>query len=270
MSERTAGEGPLASAFQGLRASRKRAFIPYITAGDPSSVSTVDIMRTLADAGADVLELGIPFSDPLADGPTIQAAAWRALGRGVGVEQVLAWTSEFSTRDNAPVVLFTYLNPVLRYGPERFVRDAREAGAAGLLITDLPLGEDSALESILSSSDLDLVRLVAPTTPEDRVARILEAAQGFIYYISRTGVTGERDELRQSLGRELEALRGRTALPIAVGFGISSPDQARDVASAADGVVVGSAIVRTLADEGLAAAGEFARAIRKAIDAAGQ
>jgi tryptophan synthase alpha chain len=222
----------------------------------------------LVDAGADVLELGIPFSDPLADGPTIQAAAWRALSRGVDVAQVLTWTRHFAARRDTPIVLFSYVNPILRYGAERFVLDACAAGAAGLLITDLPVGEDPDLESALSSGDLELVRLIAPTTPASRLPRILRDARGFIYYISRTGVTGERNQLRQELAAEVGALRRRANLPIAVGFGISSPDQAQTVASVADGVVVGSAIVRTLAEEGLDATRRLAGALRSAIDAA--
>jgi tryptophan synthase alpha chain len=256
----------LGAVFRRLEQHRKRAFIPYITAGDPAPEMTVDVMEMLVDAGADVIELGIPFSDPLADGPTIQAAAWRALGRGVDVERVLAWTREFASRRDAPVVLFSYLNPILRYGPERFVRDALEAGAAGLLLTDLPVGEDGKLEAALTAGGMELVRLVAPTTPADRLAGILRAAQGFVYYISRTGVTGERDRLRLSLADEVGALRRRTDLPIAVGFGISSPEQAQAVASVADGVVVGSALVRTLAEEGIDATRRLAGALRAAID----
>ena len=268
MCERPVIAGRLAGTFRGLGAQNRRAFIPYVTAGDPGPELTVAVMEMLVDAGADVLELGIPFSDPLADGPTIQAAAWRALGRGVNVERVLTWTRDFAARSDTPVVLFSYLNPILRYGPERFARDARAAGAAGLLITDLPAGEDPGLESTLGSAGLELVRLVAPTTPTTRLPRILQAAQGFIYYISRTGVTGERDQLRQELAAEVGALRRQSNLPIAVGFGISSPDQAQAVASVADGVVVGSALVRTLAEEGVDAARCLAVALRTAIDAA--
>jgi tryptophan synthase alpha chain len=266
LSERSKGVSPLAATFQRLRASQRRAFIPYVTAGDPALGPTLDVLEMLVDAGADVVEMGLPFSDPLADGPTIQAAAWRALARGVDSRQVLAWTKEFTRHRSIPVVLFTYLNPILRYGPERFVDAARESGAAGLLITDLPVGEDLPLERTLSAGGVDLVRLVAPTTPPERVRRILDSAQGFVYYISRTGVTGERERLRRGLAVELEALRRQTDLPI--GFGVSTPEQARAVASLADGVVVGSALVRALAEEGLDAARELAEAIRSAIDAA--
>ena len=220
----------------------------------------------LADEGADLVELGIPFSDPLADGPTIQAATWAALGSGIDVERVLTWTEEFSSRSELPIVLFSYLNPVLRYGPERFVRDAESSGAAGLLITDLPVGEDTELERVLGSRSIDLVRMVAPTTSEHRLGLIAAAARGFIYYIARRGVTGESKLLRRELAEEVNALRSLTDLPIAVGFGISSAEQARAVASVADGVVVGSALVRTLSQDGIESARILARTLRNAID----
>lgn len=258
--------GRLASTFATLRGSGRRAFIPYLTAGDPDPDSTVEAMTAIATAGADILELGIPFSDPLADGPTIQAAAWRALGRGVNVERVLGWTQRFARSSPVPVVLFSYLNPILRYGPEEFVRAAADSGAAGLLLTDLPAGEDAELEAILAGGPLELVRLVAPTTSGPRLTRILDAAQGFVYYISRTGVTGERPTIREDLSSEIKSLRSLTDMPIAVGFGVSMPDQARLVAAVADGVVVGSALVRTLAESGVSAAAKLAAEMRQAID----
>ena len=220
----------------------------------------------LSEAGADVIELGIPFSDPLADGPTIQGATWQALSHGVDVGDVLTWTSEFTRRSDTPIVLFSYLNPILSYGCQRFLSDAAECGAAGLLITDLPVGEDTGLESQLGAGALDLVRLVAPTTPPDRLRLIVDAAQGFIYYISRRGVTGESEKLRSELTQEIENLRTMTDLPIAVGFGISRAEQAREVAAIADGVVMGSALVRSLDEGGLDAARQLAAAIRSAID----
>jgi tryptophan synthase alpha chain len=223
-------------------------------------------MERLADSGADIIELGVPFSDPLADGPTIQAAAWRALQRGVDVARVLAWTERFAHDRQTPVVLFTYLNPVLSYGPDRFVRDAAAAGAAGLLITDLPVGEDEVLENTLASGALELVRLVAPTTRERRLRRIFDRARGFVYYISRAGVTGERRDMRAELMGEIAGLRRLTDLPIAVGFGISTPEQAASAATVADGVVMGSALVRTLAEEGIDAACGLVRRVRQAID----
>lgn len=259
--------GRLTATFDKLREGGRRAFIPYVTAGDPDPARTVEILERLADAGADLIELGIPFSDPLADGPTIQAASWRALQRGVSVEHVLKWTEAFSGRCPTPLVLFTYLNPVLAYGAARFRERAIAAGAAGLLITDLPVGEDEDLERRLGGEPLDLVRLVAPTTLPARLGRILKRASGFVYYISRTGVTGERGETRGELAEEVGALRRLTSLPIAVGFGISSPEQAATVAAAADGVVMGSALVRTLTESGVDDGIALARRVREAIDA---
>ena len=225
-------------------------------------------MTALADAGVAVLELGIPFSDPLADGPTIQRSSFIALERGTTVRRALELLREFRTRRDTPVVVFTYLNPVLSYGVAAFCEDAAEAGADGLLLTDLPVGSDPELESAVEASRLELVRLVAPTTPLDRIREIAERTRGFLYYISRTGVTGARSELREELAAEVRAVREVTDLPVAVGFGISTPEQARAVAAVADGVVVGSALVRTLEEEGVEGARRFMASLREAMDAA--
>ena len=221
----------------------------------------------LADEGADLIELGIPYSDPLADGPTIQKASWDALAQGVDLESALRWTKEITGRRSTPIILFTYLNPVLRFGVDRFLAEAAAAGAAGLLITDLPVDADPELEAKLAHGGLDLIRLVAPTTPPARAARVVENATGFVYYVSRTGVTGVRDEMRQELAKEVQGLRKLTELPIAVGFGISTGEHARAVAAVADGVVVGSALVHLLQEGGIEGARALARELRSAIDA---
>lgn len=244
----------------------RAAFVPYVTAGFPDRDTTAALLPALADAGADVLELGVPFSDPLADGPTIQRSSFLALQGGMTVRGVLELLRDFRTRRDTPVVLFTYLNPVLRYGLEAFCRDAREAGADGLLLTDLPAGADAAVEEAVEVAGLDLIRLLAPTTVPERADRVARGARGFLYYISRTGVTGARAEVRAGLEEEVRALRQRVDLPIAVGFGISTPEQARMVAAVADGVVVGSALVRVLEDEGVDGAARFAGALRKGMD----
>jgi tryptophan synthase alpha chain len=249
------------------RAAEKRAvLVPYITAGFPDPSVTVPMLEAAADAGADVLELGIPFSDPLADGPTIQRSSFLALQQGTTVDRVLDALREFKTRRDTPVVLFTYLNPVLRRGLERFCRDAVEAGADGILLTDLPVGCDPEMESAVRAAGLDWIRLLAPTTPPERVAEVARGGSGFLSYLSRTGVTGARRELRAELGDEIAALRAQTSLPFAVGFGISSPEQARSVAAVADGVVVGSAVVAKMEAEGVEGTARFLASLRRAMD----
>lgn len=257
----------IAETFAARRAEGRAALVPYVTAGYPELDSTVDALTALADHGADVIELGIPFSDPLADGPTIQAASFVSLENGTTVARVLEDLKAFRAKRDTPVVLFTYLNPVLRYGVSDFLADAHAAGANGLLLTDVPTGSDPELEAEVVASPLDLVRLVAPTTPLERVPAAARGGSGFLYYISRTGVTGARSELRRELAQEVEAIRGAVDLPVAVGFGISSPEQAAFVASVADGVVVGSALVKTLGDSGVDAAAEFLASLRAAMDA---
>jgi tryptophan synthase alpha chain len=225
------------------------------------------VLEALADHGADVIELGIPFSDPLADGPTIQTSSFVSLQKGTTVVKVLEDLATFRARRDTPVVLFTYLNPVMRYGAAAFLSAAVDAGAQGLLLTDLPTGSDPELEAAVIASPLDFVRLVAPTTPIERVPAVASGGSGFLYYISRTGVTGARTELREDLAQEVSAIREVVQLPVAVGFGISSPEQAAFVASVADGVVVGSALVKTLGESGVTAAADFVASLRKAMDA---
>jgi len=257
----------ISDVFAARRAEGRAALIPYITAGYPERGSTVEALEALAANGADVIELGIPFSDPLADGPTIQTSSFASLQNGTTVKSVLADLATFRAKHDTPVVLFTYLNPVLRYGVEGFLADAARAGASGLLLTDVPTGSDPELEAAVVASPLDLIRLIAPTTPIERVPAVAEGGSGFLYYISRTGVTGARSELRGELSKEVAAIREVVDLPVAVGFGISSPEQAAFVASVADGVVVGSALVRILGESGVAAAADFLASLRRAMDA---
>jgi tryptophan synthase alpha chain len=223
------------------------AFIPFLSSGYPHPDRTPHLLTTLAEAGADIIELGVPFSDPLADGPTIQAASWQALGHGVSLDSTLEQLSGLSA-DLPPVVIFSYLNPVLQMGIETFLERADAAGAAGLLITDLPVGSHPEMERRLATGSLDLIPLAAPTTTPERLETIVGHASGFLYYISRLGVTGARAALDDALHSKVEELRRRVRMPVAVGFGISTPEQARDVSEIADGVVVGSALIAALSE----------------------
>jgi tryptophan synthase alpha chain len=233
--------------FARCREENRAAFIPYICAGDPNFARTVEIALSLEKAGADLLELGVPFSDPLADGIVNQLAAQRALEAGATVSGVLKCVREIRSASEIPIVLYTYLNPLLRYRIDAFERDAAAAGVDGLLILDLPPEEDRSTRSRERKTAIRQnplrIRLIAPTTPPERIAAIAAAARGFIYYVSREGVTGARDSIAESLERKLTIIRQHTRLPIAVGFGISNPEQAATVARVADAVVVGSAIV---------------------------
>jgi tryptophan synthase alpha chain len=246
----------------------RSALIPYLTCGFPSASATNDTLDALVENGADVIELGVPFSDPLADGPTIQKTSFDALQGGMTLPKTLEVLADFRGRHASPVVLFSYLNPILRYGVEDFLRDATQAGADGLLLTDLPTGADPELEKRILDSNLDLIRLLAPTTQPERIPAVAGAGQGFLYYISRTGVTGVRQDLPGGLEHEVAALRGVVDLPVAVGFGISTPAQAKRVADVAEGVVVGSALLKVLAAEGPEGAGRFLGTLRRAMDTA--
>lgn len=252
--------------FARRKAEGRGVLIPYLTAGYPDTESSLELMRTLAASGGDILELGIPFSDPLADGPTIQRASFEALRAGMTVHGVLALLRRFREDHDLPVVLFGYLNPILRFGMGEFLSEALEAGAQGLLLTDLPTGADRNLEDQIIASKLDLIRLLAPTTPKDRIKAVAEGGSGFLYYISRTGVTGARQELRAELGREVEAIKRKVDLPIAVGFGISTPEQASLVAGVSEGVVVGSALINALDQGGVEGAGAFLGGLRAGMD----
>lgn len=258
----------ISEAFSRRKAEGKAALVPYVTAGHPGPDVTVELLQGLADAGADVLELGVPFSDPLADGPTIQKSSFASLSGGTTLHRVLEDLAAFRATRPTPVVLFTYLNPVFRYGLDAFIADAVEAGAQGLLLTDLPVGADLELEGRFADAPLDLIRLIAPTTPPERVPEIARGGSGFLYYISRTGVTGARTSLREDLGGEVARIREAVELPVAVGFGISTPEQAGAVARVADGVVVGSALVRTLDEGGVDAGRAFVASLRKGMDGA--
>lgn len=257
---------PLAGSFTRCRAEGRAALIPYFTAGYPDQDEGLRVLDAIAGAGADIIELGIPFSDPLADGPTIQRASFRALEAGMSVAGALETLRTFRSDHDTPVVLFSYLNPILRYGIDDFVAAASEAGAQGLLLTDLPVGVDRSLENRLARTGLDLIRLVAPTTPADRIAAIGASATGFLYYISRTGVTGARVEMRHELRIEVETLRRAVGLPVAVGFGISTPEQAASLAAVADGVVVGSALIDRHGESGVEGVGELVSALWDAMD----
>ena len=251
--------------FERLRLQKRKAFIPYVCAGDPDFPTTVQLSLGLAQAGSDILELGVAFSDPLADGIVNQLAAQRALAAGSTVRCVLDCVGQIRNASEIPIVLYTYLNPIIQFGFEQFHKAAATAGVDGLLILDLPPEEETGP----LPDRLPHIRLIAPTTSAERIAQIARNAQGFLYYVSREGVTGVRDSVAETLAAQIEKIRRVSDLPIAVGFGIATPDQAKTVAQYADAVVVGSAIVDLIAKDGresVASVTEFARQIVKAIN----
>ncbi|HEX9611978.1 MAG TPA: tryptophan synthase subunit alpha [Gemmatimonadales bacterium] len=257
-------EHPIAARWRALGGQR-RALIPYLTAGFPTRAVSLDALRRVAAAGADFIEVGVPFSDPLADGPTIQRTIQVALEQGMTVAGVLGLIRAAAVE--IPVIIMTYLNPVLAYGVERFVADAQAAGAAGLLLTDVPAGADLGVERAVTDSELALIRLVAPTTDDARLRAALADASGFVYLISRLGVTGARDRVPEDLEAQVRRVRAVTALPIAVGFGIGTAAQAAAAAGWADGVVVGSALMDALGRGGVAAAEGLTRELAAAVHA---
>lgn len=258
----TTSSDALARRFESLRERGRRALVPYVTAGHPDRGRSLALLRGLESAGADIIEVGVPFSDPMADGPVIQASSQRALEQGMTIEKTLSLVSRAHVR--APVVLFSYLNPLLTER-ETLLERAAEAGVHGILVTDLPVGADPDLEAWIGEGPLAFVRLVAPTTPRERMAEIARHGRGFVYLISRLGVTGERGDVPEELPHTVATLREVTSLPICVGFGISHPDQAAAVGRIADGVVVGSAVVRA-ADRDVTAALHLVRSLRASLD----
>ena len=234
--------------FQQLRENNKAAFVAYICAGDPSYEASLEIARSLADAGADIIELGVPFSDPQADGVVNQLAAERALNAGMTAHKLMDFIREFRSTHDTAIVLFTYLNPVYAYGYEKFHSDAAAAGADGILLLDLPPDEIANNKELTSSEGLKHITLVSPSTPDARKQMLAAQSEGFIYAVSRMGVTGSQEAPSAGIGELVSSIKSYTETPVCVGFGISSPEQASLVASASDGVVVGSAIVNQVAE----------------------
>lgn len=234
------------STFARLRETSTTAFVAYVCGGDPNFDRSLEILHALADAGSDIIELGVPFSDPMADGIVNQMAADRALKAGMNVPRMLDLIRAFRKTHETPLVLFTYLNPIYAYGYEKFHRDAAAAGADGILLLDLPPSEAESNPDFAHSEGLHHINLIAPTTPQDRQATLAKSSQGFIYALSRTGVTGGHSAPSETIGELVTSIRAHTETPICVGFGISNPEHAAMVAEKADGVIVGSAIVKTV------------------------
>ena len=261
----------IAATFEALRARGRKALIPYVVAGDPYADATVDIMLAMAAAGADVIELGVPFSDPIADGPVIQKAGERALAKGIGMPQVLSMVRQFRAQNQAtPIVLMGYANPVERYGVDRFVADAGTAGIDGVLVVDYPPEECEAFAAALRANALDPIFLLAPTSTEQRMQHVGRIASGYVYYVSLKGVTGAGHLDTAAVAAMVPRIKAFVKLPVGVGFGIRDAATARAVADVSDAVVIGTALVQLLEtrtrDNVAAAAGDFIAGIRAALD----
>ena len=260
----------ISNCFETLRQNNQCALIPFITAGDPDLETTAKALQVLDDNGADAIELGVPYSDPLADGPVIQAAATRALQRGTRLDAVLEMVAKVSPNLRSPIILFTYYNPILYRGIETFLQQIKSAGVQGLVVPDLPLEEADSLIQPANKLGIELTLLVAPTSPKSRIEAIANQSQGFIYLVSVTGVTGVRDGLDKRVKDLLQELRSVTEKPIGIGFGISTPEHARQVKEwGADAAIVGSAFVKRLAEgtpeQGLESIGQFCKSLKTAI-----
>ena len=261
----------IAATFEALKSRGRKALIPYIAAGHPFADATVDVMVAMAAAGADVIELGVPFSDPMADGPVIQKASERALANGIGTPQVLAMVRGFREVDaKTPVVLMGYANPIERYGIERFIADARGAGVDGVLVVDYPPEECEAFAAALKKNGIDPIFLLAPTSTDERMRQVSRVASGYVYYVALKGVTGAANLDTEAVARMIPRIKAHVAIPVGVGFGIRDGATARAVADAADAVVIGSALVQLLdgctRENVAAAAAGFIADIRSALD----
>lgn len=253
--------------FAQLKANNKKALITYVTAGDPNLKATADLVLAMEQAGADIIELGIPYSDPLADGPVIQAASQRALQGGTTLTKIFEMITGLRKETQVPLVLMTYVNPIIQYGVEIFAAKAAKAGVDGLIIPDLPSEEMEILKGPMNEAGLAIIPLVAPTSTESRIAKIAKEAQGFIYCVSLTGVTGVREQVGQNVEAFIERVRKYTDKPLALGFGVSTPEQAAQMVKAADGVIVGSALVKVIAELGHGSNGEIAKLVKALKDA---
>jgi tryptophan synthase alpha chain len=253
----------ITDSFKQLRKQGRKALIPYIMCGDPSLAATKKYIIDLENAGADIIELGVPFSDPLADGPTIQRAAERSLRNGTTLRKVLGLVKETRNKSEIPLILMTYYNPVFKFGIEHFIKEAVKSGVDGVIIPDLIPDEAGDFIKISKQHGLDTVFLLAPTSTHERIIKVSRASSGFIYYVSITGITGSRLSLGKDMERTLRSLKIMARKPVAVGFGISTPKEASTVAKLADGVIIGSAIVKLIAER--KSITNFVKGIRKAI-----
>ena len=256
--------------FNSLQSKNQKALVAFITAGDPDLESTKQLFKVIEQNGADIIELGVPFSDPLADGPIIQAASYRSLKGGTTLKKIIRMVAEIRQTSELPIVLMTSFNPVYVYGQEQFVADAVKAGVDGVIIPDLPPEEAREFLGYANANGLDMIFLLAPTSTGDRVKMIADLSRGFIYYVSLTGTTGMKNALADGLGEKTAFIKSNSKLPVLVGFGISGPEQARKAAKVSDGVIVGSAIVKLIADhpdagERVQKVGQFVAGVKQAV-----
>ena len=259
----------IAGTFAALRDAGRAALIPFVEAFDPSRGGSLELLAGMAENGADIIEIGVPFTDPMADGPTIQAAGRRALAAGASLKGVLGIVREFRlTNSHTPLVLMGYLNPILSYGVDAFAHDAAEAGVDGLIVVDLPTEECDLLLPAAAANKLDVIRLIAPTTSDERLPLVLAGSSGFVYYVSITGITGTRTATAADLARDIPRIRRATKLPIAVGFGVRTPEQAATIATYADAAIVASALIDKLCQTDIATVLQDVAALAAAIRSA--